>query len=146
MNEYFLKMINQDPENGESAEWPIKSVSLTDAFDIVATLGFGAVSPSSELNGASRRALTAAYLLALAKVSGEKSPLVMDTPLGMTSGQIRKSFVTELLSEARQSALIMTPDEIMGIEDILTSKAGKIYELVFDDLKLTISTQLEQVS
>jgi DNA sulfur modification protein DndD len=85
-------------------------------------------------------------LLALAKVSGEKSTVVMDTPLGMTSGPIRRSFVTELLSEARQSALIMTPDEIKGIEDILTSKAGKIFELVFDDSNLTISKQLKQVS
>lgn len=146
MNEYFLKMINQDPENGEAGSLPIKSVALTDEFDIVATLGFGAVSPSSQLNGASRRALTAAYLLALAKVSGEKSTVVMDTPLGMTSGPIRRSFVTALLSEARQSALIMTPDEIKGIEDILTSKAGKIFELVFDDSNLTISKQLKQVS
>ncbi len=146
MNEYFLKMINQDPENGETGSLPIRSVSLTDEFDIVATLGFGAVSPSSQLNGASRRALTAAYLLALAKVSGEKSTVVMDTPLGMTSGPIRRSFVTELLSEARQSALIMTPDEIKGIEDILSSKAGKIFELVFDESNLTISKQLKQVS
>ncbi len=146
MNEYFLKMINQDPENGEAGSLPIKSVALTDEFDIVATLGFGAVAPANQLNGASRRALTAAYLLALAKVSGEKSTVVMDTPLGMTSGPIRRSFVTELLSEARQSALIMTPDEIKGIEDILTSKAGKIFELVFDDSNLTISKQLKQVS
>ena len=146
MNEYFLKMINQDPENGETGSLPIKSVSLTDGFDIVATLGFGAISPSSQLNGASRRALTAAYLLALAKVSGEKSTVVMDTPLGMTSGPIRRSFVSELLSEARQSALIMTPDEIKGIEDILSSKAGKIFELVFDEENLTISKQLKQVS
>lgn len=146
MNEYFLKMINQDPENGTSGTLPIKNVSLTETFDIVATLGFGAVSPSSQLNGASRRALTAAYLIALAKVSGEKSTVVMDTPLGMTSGPIRRSFVTELLSEARQSALIMTPDEISGIEDILKSKAGKIFELVFDNQNLTVSQPLKDIS
>lgn len=146
MNEYFLKMINQDPENGSAGTLPIKNVSLTDTFDIVATLGFGAVSPSSQLNGASRRALTAAYLIALAKVSGEKSTVVMDTPLGMTSGPIRRSFVTELLSEARQSALIMTPDEIAGIEDILKSKAGKIFELVFNQDNLTVSQSLEVLS
>lgn len=146
MNSYFLKMINQDPENGSAGTLPIKSVSLTETFDIVAMLGFGAVSPSSQLNGASRRALTAAYLIALAKVSGEKSTVVMDTPLGMTSGPIRRSFVTELLSEARQSALIMTPDEIAGIEDILRAKAGKIFELVFDQDNLTVSQQLKDVS
>lgn len=146
MNEYFLRMINQDPENGSAGTLPIKSVSLTDSFDIVATLGFGAISPSSQLNGASRRALTAAYLLALAKVSGEKSTVVMDTPLGMTSGQIRRSFVTELLSEARQSVLIMTSDEIAGIEDILESKAGKIFELIFDQDNLTVSHALKEVS
>jgi DNA sulfur modification protein DndD len=145
MNKYFLKMINQDPENGLTGTFPIKNVSLTETFDIVATLGFGAVSPSSQLNGASRRALTAAYLLALATVSGEKSTIVMDTPLGMTSGPIRRSFVTEMLTEARQSALIMTPDEIRGIEDILVSKAGSIFELIFDNDNLTISQQLKDL-
>jgi DNA sulfur modification protein DndD len=146
MNEYFLRMINQDPENGSTGTLPIKNVSLTESFDIVATLGFGAISPSSQLNGASRRALTAAYLIALAKVSGEKSTVVMDTPLGMTSGQIRRSFVTELLSEARQSVLIMTSNEIVGIEDILQSKAGKIFELIFDQDNLTVSQPLKEIS
>lgn len=48
--------------------------------------------------------------------------------------------------EYRQSALIMTPDEISGIEDILKSKAGKIFELVFDNQNLTVSQPLKDVS
>lgn len=40
----------------------------------------------------------------------------------------------------------MTPDEISGIEDILKSKAGKIFELVFDNQNLTVSQPLKDVS
>jgi DNA sulfur modification protein DndD len=142
MNEYFLRMIAQDPEDGEYSDYPIKSVELTDTFDIQATLGLGSVAPPSQLNGASRRALTVAYLLALAEVSGEESVLVMDTPLGMTSDDIRQAFVSVLLSKARQSTLIMTPNEMQGIEEVLRQYSGVSWELVFDDDKTTVSKEL----
>jgi hypothetical protein len=83
-----------------------------------------------------------AYLLALAEVSGEESVLVMDTPLGMTSDDIRQAFVSVLLSKARQSTLIMTPNEMQGIEEVLRQYSGVSWELVFDDDKTTVSKEL----
>ncbi len=46
-----------------------------------------------DLNGASRRALTLAFILAFTRVSGVKAPNVIDTPLGMTSGIVKRAML-----------------------------------------------------
>ncbi|GAH49081.1 unnamed protein product, partial [marine sediment metagenome] len=78
MNEYFLNMIQADPEHSI-----IRRADITEAYDIAV---YGPedrhLDTDLDLNGASRRALTLAFILALTEVSGVKAPNVIDTPLG----------------------------------------------------------------
>ncbi|CCG08729.1 AAA family ATPase [Pararhodospirillum photometricum] len=122
MNEYFLQMIGADPENAL-----IQKAAIDSDFRIVVHGRNNRVmDPSLDLNGASRRALTIAFVLALTEVSGVEAPNVIDTPLGMMSGFV-KTAVVKVASEASdQLILFLTHDEIKGCEDILDEKAGRV--------------------
>lgn len=82
MNTIFLEMIGSDPDQGAV----IKKAEISQDFDIIV---FGpknrTLDPDRDLNGASRRALTLAFILALTIVSEVEAPNVIDTPLGMMS-------------------------------------------------------------
>ena len=90
MNEIFLDMIGSDGEQGAI----IRKAIISAEFDIVV---YGPdsrlLSPDRDLNGASRRALTLAFILALTKVSEVEAPNIIDTPLGMMSGYVKSSVV-----------------------------------------------------
>ncbi|MGK5094417.1 hypothetical protein WDW89_20675 [Deltaproteobacteria bacterium TL4] len=128
MNRIFLKMIGADPEQNDFTM--ITKAELTENFDI---LVFGPkgykLDPDQDLNGASRRAITLSFILALTKVSQVNAPNVIDTPLGMTSGYVKQSILKRTLEEGSQIILFLTHDEIHGIENILDAKAGIIYTL-----------------
>jgi len=128
MNRIFLDMIGADPETNNLAT--ITKAELTEDFDI---LVFGSnghkLNPDQDLNGASRRAITLAFILALTKVSEVKAPNVIDTPLGMMSGYVKQSVLNKTLEEGSQIILFLTHDEIQGVENILDKKAGKIFTL-----------------
>ena len=126
MNNVFLKMIGADPEQGAI----IQRTEISRDFDIIV---YGpnnrSLNPDRDLNGASRRALTLAFILALTKVSEVEAPNVIDTPLGMTSGYVKRSILRRAVGESSQLILFLTPDEISGCEDILDQAAGKIFTL-----------------
>ena len=128
MNRIFLGMIGSDPEQNRLTL--ITESELTDDFDI---LVYGPnrhkLDPDQDLNGASRRAITLAFILALTKVSRVEAPNVIDTPLGMMSGFVKRSVLSRSISEGSQIVLFLTHDEINGVEDILDDKAGKVYTL-----------------
>jgi len=128
MNRIFLDMIGADPDANNLAT--ITKAELTEDFDI---LVFGSnghkLNPDQDLNGASRRAITLAFILALTKVSEVKAPNVIDTPLGMMSGYVKQSVLNKTLEEGSQIILFLTHDEIQGVENILDKKAGKVYTL-----------------
>ena len=81
MNEIFLDMIGADPQQFAI----IRRAEINKDFDIKV---YGpqerALDPDRDLNGASRRALTLAFILALTLISEVEAPNVIDTPLGMT--------------------------------------------------------------
>ena len=79
MNEIFLRMIGADPELGAT----IQEAQVDPSFEIT-VFGPNArpLNPDRDLNGASRRALTLAFILALTRVSEVEAPNVIDTPLG----------------------------------------------------------------
>jgi DNA sulfur modification protein DndD len=85
MNELFLGMIGSDPDRSL-----IRRAEITNEFYIIV---YGRnerlLDPSQDINGASRRALTLAFILALTEISGVEAPSVIDTPLGMMSGHSR---------------------------------------------------------
>ena len=78
------------------------------------------------MNGASRRALTLAFVLALTTVSQVEAPNVIDTPLGMMSGAVKTSVYRVAARESSQLVLFLTRDEIKGIEDVIDETAGVI--------------------
>ena len=126
MNEIFLKMIGSD----ESERSTIKHAEITPEFKII-VLGLHdqELNPSQDLNGASRRALTIAFILALTEVSEVDAPNVIDTPLGMTSGFVKTAILQTAIQQSSQLILFLTHDEIKGCEDILDEYAGRIHTL-----------------
>lgn len=121
MNEYFLEMIGSDPETAL-----IKRAAINTDFRIVVFGRNNLALDPQEINGASRRALTIAFILALTQVSGVDAPNVIDTPLGMMSGFVKSEVVRVAASASSQLILFLTHDEIKGIETILDAKAGEV--------------------
>ena len=125
MNEIFLEMIGADTDLPN-----IKKAEISPEFDIIV---FGSknrqLDPEKDLNGASRRALTLAFILALTKVSGVEAPNVIDTPLGMASGYVKRSILKKTAQESSQLILFLTHSEIKDCEDIIDRIAGKVITL-----------------
>lgn len=126
MNSIFLEMIGADPEQGAI----IRRAAINMDFDIVV---YGpndrTLNPDRDLNGASRRALTLAFILALTKVSEVEAPNVIDTPLGMMSGYVKKSVLKTAIRESSQLVLFLTRSEIADCEEILDNEAGWVVTL-----------------
>jgi DNA sulfur modification protein DndD len=128
MNRIFLEMIGSSPEDNDLTL--ITQAELTDEYDIVVRGPGGVIiNPDQDLNGASRRAITLAFILALTKVSQVEAPNVIDTPLGMMSGFVKQSVLMQMLKEGSQVILFLTHDEIKGVEPILDRYAGTIFTL-----------------
>jgi DNA sulfur modification protein DndD len=126
MNSIFLEMIGADPEQGAI----IQRAEISQEFDIIVFGPNGRLlNPDRDLNGASRRALTLAFILALTKVSDVEAPNVIDTPLGMMSGYVKRSVLRTAIRESSQLILFLTHDEISGCEEILDEHAGVIFTL-----------------
>ena len=126
MNELFIDMIGADPEQGAI----IKRAEVSREFDI---LVYGPedrmLNPDRDLNGASRRALTIAFILALTDVSEVESPNTIDTPLGMMSGFVKRSVLRIATDQSSQLILFLTRDEIKGCEAIIDERAGQVITL-----------------
>ncbi|HCE24618.1 MAG TPA: hypothetical protein DF282_19230 [Hyphomonas sp.] len=126
MNSIFLEMIGADPEQGAI----VRRAEISTEFDIIV---YGpsdrTLNPDRDLNGASRRALTLAFILALTKVSEVEAPNVIDTPLGMTSGYVKRSILRTAVRESAQLVLFLTHDEIAGCEEIIDEAAGAVFTL-----------------
>ena len=135
MNALFLKMIGADTDEvtdelARQQRSIIRRAEINEAFDIlVHGPGGRPLNPDQDLNGASRRALTLAFILALTKVSEVEAPNVIDTPLGMTSGFVKRSILRTVASESSQLILFLTHDEIAGCEDILDEIASTVVTL-----------------
>ena len=126
MNDIFIEMIGVDPEHGAI----IQKAQISQDYDIqVYGLNNLMLNPDSDLNGASRRALTVAFILALAKVSEFEAPNVIDTPLGTMSGYVRRSALKIAIRESTQLILFLTRSEIVGCEDILDEEVGQFITL-----------------
>lgn len=126
LNDIFLEMIGADPQQGAL----IQGARISSEFDIVVYgPNSNLLNPDRDLNGASRRALTLAFILALTKVSEVEAPNVIDTPLGMMSGYVKRSVLNKASQESAQLVLFLTRSEIADCEDILDSQAGKVVTL-----------------
>jgi DNA sulfur modification protein DndD len=129
MNEIFMEIVGSAPEMAGAV---FHGVHITDSFDIIVRAGNQkTLDTDYEVNGASQRALTLAFIWALMEVSGTVAPRAIDTPLGMTAGGVKRRMVeaiTEPVSGERpdyQVVLLLTRSEIRDIEDILDERAGR---------------------
>lgn len=126
MNSLFLEMIGADPKHRAL----IERAEISAEFDITVFGPSGRrLNPDRDLNGASRRALTLAFILALTKVSEVEAPNVIDTPLGMMSGFVKRSVLRVAIRESTQPILFLTHSEIAGCEEIIDQYAGVIFTL-----------------
>ena len=126
MNEIFLEMIGSDREQ----RGIIQQTAISEEFDIVVYGPDGrTLDPDRDLNGASRRALTLAFILALARVSDVEAPNVIDTPLGMMSGYVKRSVLRTAIRESAQLVLFLTRSELADCEEILDEHAGRMVTL-----------------
>lgn len=129
MNQIFMNMIVNSPE-GENEGKLIQRAILSRDFEISVLGPKGVVlNPDTDLSGAQKRALTMAFILALIKVSGTGAASVIDTPLGMTSGALRHSFLKYTVSNSKQLVLFLTQSETQGVEDILKVATGRFYTM-----------------
>ena len=128
MNELFLEIVGSDPDLEVSV---FKRVFISDSFDIIIEAGDGrTLDPDFELNGASQRALTLAFIWSLMEESRKEAPRIIDTPLGMTSGGVKRRVVDMITSPRKegmadfQVVLFMTRSEIRDLEELLDERAG----------------------
>ena len=135
MNELFLFMVGADPEQGAT----FQGVEIKDNYSIVVkTTDNRTLNPDYEVNGASQRALTFAFIWALTEVSSVVAPRVIDTPLGMMSGNVKRrvlGVIGQSTTEEvdKQVVLFLTQSEISHTEDILDKHVGAISTLVKTD-------------
>jgi len=126
MNRFFLEMIVADTAQHAI----IQKAEITPDYDIVVTGPQNrTLDPDRDLNGASRRALTLAFILALTKVSGVRAPNLIDTPLGMTSGDVKESILRTAATHSTQLILFLTRSEIRDVEHLIDAFAGKVWTL-----------------
>jgi DNA sulfur modification protein DndD len=89
---------------------------------------------SEELSAGERQVLSLSFIAAMAKVSGEEAPLVMDTPFGRLSSQHRENITANIPQLASQMILFITDEELRdGSHKNLMKKVGEEYHLAFDD-------------
>ena len=135
MNDLFLQMVGADPEKNGI----FQGAEISENFSIIVKTTDGrTLNPDFEVNGASQRALTFAFIWALTEVSGVVAPRVVDTPLGMMAGNT-KSRVLDMVSKPageqvdRQVILFLTQSEIAHTEKILDSRVGQSVTLTKTD-------------
>jgi DNA sulfur modification protein DndD len=143
MSELFLEMVGADPDEGAI----FQGASITPDYEIVVhTVAGRTLNPDHEVNGASQRALTFAFIWALTEISGIVAPRVIDTPLGMMTGAVKRRVVdiisrptssppnsSEQPQPDNQVILLLTRSEISQIEDILDARAGSIVTFTNSD-------------
>jgi len=126
MSEIFLKMIGAD--NTQRAL--VNSARITEEYDIIVEGPSGTrLDPDHDLNGASRRALTLAFILALTNVTEVEAPNIIDTPLGMMDGYVKTAVLKIAIEYSQQIILFLTHSEISGCEEIIGNSAGIIRTL-----------------
>jgi DNA sulfur modification protein DndD len=145
MNELFKRMIG----NHEILAEVRVSRSETDAFEVEGIGMDGSrMDVSHQFNGASKRALTNAFVLALGETAGVRAPHVIDTPLGMMDPSVRRNVFEVMSKECVQLVLLLTRSEITGIEEMLDASgltatvtnqgSGEIVNRQFEDARSVV--------
>ena len=134
MDRMFLDIVGADTTADSNLFSGVNIVS--GSYDVVVHAQEGrTLDVVTDLNGASKRALTLSLIWGLMEVAEKEAPRIIDTPLGMTSGAVKHRMV-ELLTapvDGRgipyQVVLFMTRSEIRDIEQLIQERAGVVTTL-----------------
>lgn len=97
-----------------------------------------------EMSAGERQVLSLSFITAMARISEEEAPLVMDTPFGRLSAQHRSNITEHLPELADQLVLLVTDEELHGqARANLIPYIGNEYQLMFD--KTTNYTLIQEV-
>ena len=89
-------------------------------FEIYALNGRGRSMPPIEINGASRRVLALAFVLALCTESRTHAPLIADSLLNSMSGAVRRNTLRITAENSRQPILLLTGSDLEAPTEIDT--------------------------
>lgn len=133
-SEMFLKIIGANPSEDGNVFVGVRIDPTT--YDIIVDAEGGkTLNHAFEINGASQRALTLAFIWALMEVSGTEAPRIIDTPLGMVAGGVKTRLVNAITDSPDedhpdfQVVLFLTRSEIRDIEGILDVRASVVTTL-----------------
>lgn len=97
-----------------------------------------------ELSAGERQILSLAFICAMVNLSGEESPIIMDTPFGRLSSNHLEAVANSLPKLVPQLILLVTDREWnTASKSLLEKHVGKIYNLAFDET--TGCTTIEEV-
>ena len=114
------------------AEVGLRSVEgSTDKFEVFALNHRARSMPPTEINGASRRTLALAFVLALCRVSNTRAPLVADSLLNFMSGVGRTNTLRVTATGSTQPILLLTGADLEAHAEleIIERFAGATYTL-----------------
>jgi DNA sulfur modification protein DndD len=89
-------------------------------FEIFALSHRGRAMPPTEINGASRRTIALAFVLALCKVSQTRAPLIADSLLNFMSGVVRSNTLRVTATSATQPILLLTGSDLESQTEVET--------------------------
>lgn len=128
-SDMFLEIVGSSPEF-ESAVFTGVAIDAEALQIVVQTRNGRSLDPAFEVNGASQRALTLAFIWAVTEVSGTTAPRIIDSPLGMVAGGVKTRMVEAITAPTKedtqdyQVVLLLTRSEIRDIEDLLEQRSG----------------------
>jgi len=127
-------------------EHSFEEIMITEDYEIslINPMGFKCL---GTISGGEREGLTLAFTMALHKVSGFESPVIVDRPLAMVSGVSRKNIISTLcqISKNKQIILLFTPNDYLSdISEILDEKAANRYKLFLSQDEREIKLEVLQ--
>jgi DNA sulfur modification protein DndD len=124
LNRLFLLMTSGD--NGVSK---FAKAELDRDYCIWVYLSDGKRQDPRDLSGAERRAYVLSFIFAAVNISKEYAPCIIDTPLGMASGELKRQMLLQACRNSKQLVLFLTRAEIFSVEDILDEYCGTCYTM-----------------
>ncbi len=144
MNRLFLQMAanvsDDDFVETQSNKVTIRMISnvgvrqvegRADLYEIFALNSRGRAMPPVEINGASRRVLALAFVLALCIESQTRAPLIADSLLNFMSGAVRRNTLRVTSEHSQQPILLLTGSDLQAASEaeIVEQYAGATYTL-----------------
>jgi len=101
-------------------------------FSVKLLNDFGNEIPKESLSAGERQIYAVAMLDALAKTSGRKLPIIIDTPLGRLDSKHRKKLVENYFTRASHQVIILSTDTEIGESYLVSLKPHISHSIMLD--------------